>query len=86
MTQKVAGPYVPTLMGAGVWVAIPDELPQAFLDKEVWVTTENPETFETVYQVALMDGNDGWKDVSEACAKQAKLQGLIVRMVQIKKL
>jgi len=86
MTQNVAGPFVTTLMGAGVWVGIPDELPQAFLDKKVWVTTENPESFETRYQVALMDGKDGWKDVSEACAKQAKLQGLIVRMVQIKKL
>jgi hypothetical protein len=86
MTQNVAGPFVPTLMGAGVWVGIPDELPQAFLDKKVWVTTENPESFETRYQVALMDGKDGWQDVTEAQARRAKLAGLIVRMVQIKKL
>lgn len=86
MTQKVAGPFAVTFMGAGVWAGIPDELPPEFVDKKVWITTEDPESFETRYQVALMDGKDSWKDVSEDCAKHAKLQGLIVRKVQIKKL
>ncbi|WP_110877294.1 DUF551 domain-containing protein [Franconibacter helveticus] len=36
------GPYTPTMIGAGVWVSITDELPPHLEGREVWVTTALP--------------------------------------------
>ncbi|URQ76206.1 MAG: hypothetical protein NBV76_05445 [Candidatus Ochrobactrum gambitense] len=39
---EVYGPYTPTWLGPCVWAGIKEELPPQLVDKEVWISTSNP--------------------------------------------
>ncbi|WP_313026909.1 hypothetical protein [Brucella sp.] len=39
---EVYGPYTPTWLGPCVWAGIKEELPPQLVDREVWISTSNP--------------------------------------------